>query len=471
MIGWLAACAADSSGGGVRPSPAPEVAPGSGASGASGAPGGGGASGGAAPVGTGLPADTHCTIDGCVGGQLPGGQGGGTQAGGKAQGGQAQGGSAQGGSAQGGTAQGGSAQGGSGGPPPGTLGGPCLSGKCSAELTCSTTNVCQPETTALTPFIVQTVPPPDTAGVPTLSPIVLFVKGGTAPLAINVKLFTPTGSPDVTTDFSVDSSLSTATGTQIYVLAPKHALPPSAVLIVRATDGEGLATLVYSLATAPTPSPTAVTRHAFDDPTPQLVPLNGAPLVPALRRLPVGWSSIGDVAVVADAAITQEGAPLLPTSAPAFVGLSTGSAYPPLKTGALGGLAAGNTSSLLQSGPLPIRDLMTFNYVLQSEEIPTYCDGQYDDTFLVVVSGPDGVRAQVADSVNRVCDASMGVYPDVDLKSFTMKQMDGTGRKLGALPTTAVGSPAVVTFIVTDVADTGIDTLVAIDDVEFSYVE
>ena len=132
----------------------------------------------------------------------------------------------------------------------------------------------------------------------------------------------------------------------------------------------------------------------------------------------------------------------------------------------LGGRAVRGASSLLESGPieLPSGEL-SFDYVLQSAEIPSYCGNSYDDTFLAIVSGPLGVQRALVDSVNTICTSSAGTYPEVLVQGVEAPPaMRGSARKSFAMPAN-VGSPAVVAFVVTDVGDQSFDTFVGIDSV------
>ncbi len=446
---FVTACAADSGSPAARPYPQPETAPGTGAGGAT-STGGATSVGGSTSAGGGLGQDTKCTFEGCH-----------------------QTGNGSGGAAVGGAA--GAAVGGAPGTPPaGTLGGPCMSTGCpsgapccTAMLVCSDTMVCQPEATALPPFIVQSVPPPNSVGVPPLSPIVFFVAPNTPTVTFTVEVFTPSGSEDITSEFSFAPPLENQAKAKIYVLAPKHQLPLGGTIIVRASAMGAQGTLVFTMASATTPSPASLD---FDAPTAAKPKLPGAPdNPPSLRELPSGWVSYGDVAVQSGAPVTDAGVPVLPSSGSAYAGLSTSgdaTGDPNLTPfGVFGGRAVRGASSLLESGPIELHPGgLSFDYVMQSSEIPDFCQNStYDDSFLAIVSGPLGVRAALVDTVNAICVESAGVYPKVQMQGLVMPPaMYGRSKRSFEI-STDVGSPGVIALVVTDVGDASYDTFVAVD--------
>jgi hypothetical protein len=134
---------------------------------------------------------------------------------------------------------------------------------------------------------------------------------------------------------------------------------------------------------------------------------------------------------------------------------------------ALCGEAIGGTTSVAVSGAIDLGNAANvhFDFNFQSSEFDDYCNNVYDDTFLAVLSGPNGAVAKIVNSVNLVCAGGKQVaatFPtQPDGGDAVYKE---TGKLSDSLPAT-VGSPAHLTFVVTDVGDSILSTVVGVDNI------
>jgi hypothetical protein len=131
--------------------------------------------------------------------------------------------------------------------------------------------------------------------------------------------------------------------------------------------------------------------------------------------------------------------------------------------------AVGDTSSMAVSDPIDQGPgaTLAFSYRFQSSEFDDYCGSDFDDTMMVVASGPEGAVARVVDSVNLVCRQDRQVRA-----SFPGLPDDGDDVYKGTPETdeeidlSSVGSPFSVAFLVTDVGDDILTSVVGVDAIE-----
>ena len=331
---------------------------------------------------------------------------------------------------------------------PGTVGNPCTAqGACENDLVCAASKYCQPGISSLPEAIVQAVPTPDSAQIPASAPIVLFADNTYTGVMFKIEAFGVSGSVDITADFSVVTLLS-ASGKDVYVLAAKSGLPLGQSVVVT-LSGPIEGSVVFNVDRTSPPYGEA----ALDFETPAN-PANSCVNDIDATSLPIGWTGFGDVG-----AIPATGS-LLPTSGSRMLAMSTGSA--------LCGTALEETSSMVVSGP--IRGLgespqLGFEYNLQSSEFDDYCDTEFDDTLIAVLSGPKGAVATVIDSVNLVCARNthaVGTFPGMP------DDGDAIYKETGNSPFSLkgdVGSPAVLAFVLTDVGDDAYSSLISLDNI------
>jgi hypothetical protein len=332
--------------------------------------------------------------------------------------------------------------------PPGSVGNPCTAeGACDSDLVCALSLHCQPTSSVLPEQIVQAVPLPDSANIPSQAPIVLFADSTYENVAFTVTAYTLDGAQDITAQVSA-VKLTSASGKDVYVLAAKGGLPLGASVVVTISgDMEG--TVVFNVDHASPPfAEGALDFEGAAEPIAECT--TGV----EVTQLPLGWTAFGDVGVV------PETGTLVPTSGTKLMAMSSGAV--------LCGQALGDTSSMLVSGP--IRELgdspvLALDYNFQSSEFDDYCNSEYDDTLIGVLSGPKGAVARVIDSVNLICERALhaaGTFPGLpDGGDEVYKETANLAFELEG----DVGSPAVLAFVLTDVGDATLSSLVGIDNI------
>jgi hypothetical protein len=336
--------------------------------------------------------------------------------------------------------------------PPGSVGNECDEGTCVDGLICGTSQVCQPEASDLPAQVVQAVPPADTADVPSSSPIMLFFDGQYANIEFTAEAHTLDGIVDITDDL-VGTLL--VTGAEppkdVYIIAAKIAFPLGASIVV-SFSGDVTGTLVFNVDhNAPASADGALDFEGEEG------NLNSCdPRQEGFTALPTGWKGFGDVGVVpaGTGSLGGEGERLVAMSSGSLI---CGSAL----------TAAAPTTSVLVSGGITMEGegSLSFDYNFQSSEFDDYCASAFDDTLLAVLAGPQGVVAEVVDSVNIVCadgTATEGSFPGApDGGDEVYKQ---TGTKTFSL-VGDVGSPARVAVVLTDVGDFILSSVVGLDGV------
>ena len=286
--------------------------------------------------------------------------------------------------------------------------------------------------------VVQVVPPVGSTSASVCTPAIFFL-GQPYPDETEFSV-TVTGASGDTLDIGDSGSLvrlSSAAGNTILVLAPGEPYPAgtsvSASIVQQDPGGE--------------PFGAKASFTIRDE----------APTLTTARELEEGGDTVwgqGDFAQSLDA-----GVPDFPTAGPSSVALSTGQV--------LGGSSIGATSSFVSLGPLrPARRVsigriqlgsrivrLRFEYDFMSKEFDEYVGTAFDDAFVVVISGPGGAEARLVTSVNLI-GAAASIVPEAG-------GAEHTGWREFLL-TADVGSPACVTFMITDVGDSALESVVAI---------
>lgn len=284
--------------------------------------------------------------------------------------------------------------------------------------------------------IAQVVPPNDSDAVPLRSPVVIFADDTYAAVDFAADAVDAEGAiTDLTAALRVEQRTSGADN-DIYVLTTAEGWPASSTITVR-TTGEIDRQVRFS---------TVADAGLFDTP-PDLGFETAEP-----PDLPVGWRGFGDVG-----AIRARGS-LRPSAGDQLLALSTGDA--------VRRAAVSDSSSMVVSDPIDLgpSQSLAFDYQFQSSEFNDYCGSRFDDTLMMVASGPDGMVARVVESVNIVCREDRQVRAD-----FPGLPDDGDETYKGTEPTAvevdlaAVGSPFSVSFLVTDVGDTILTSVVGVD--------
>lgn len=330
--------------------------------------------------------------------------------------------------------------------PPGTLGNLCQEdGTCDPNLLCGNSMHCQPSLSELPPEVVQTVPTPDSAGIPSSSPVLVFLNGTYENVSFDVKAYTGAGVTDITSTSTV-TKLTSGADKDIFIVSSKAGFPLGASIAL-AIAGDLTGTLVFNVDhNAPASADGALGFEGAAGPKNECTAVDAA-----FSALPSGWKGFGDVGM-----IPATGS-LSPTEGSKLAVMTTGAA--------VCGSALSDTSSLLVSGPIGFEGAgaISFDYNFQSSEFDDYCNSSYDDTFLAVLAGPKGAVAKMVNSVNVVCEGGQhgdGTFPtmpdggDEVYKETGIKSLTLAGD---------VGSPAFLAFVVTDVGDSALSSVVGID--------
>lgn len=284
--------------------------------------------------------------------------------------------------------------------------------------------------------IAQVVPPNDSDEVPLRSPVVIFADDVYGAVRFEAEAEDSAGAvTDLSAALRVEERTSGA-DKDIYVLTTAEGWPASSTVTVR-VRGDIDRQVRFS---------TTADSGLFDTPPDLSFESADSP------GLPVGWRGFGDVG-----AIGERGS-LAPAAGDVQLALSTGDA---VRRKAVGG-----TSSMAVSDPIDqgATSTLTFSYRFQSSEFDDYCGSDFDDTMMLVASGPEGAVARVVESVNIVCRqdrqvrASFPGMPDDGDEVYK-----GTAETEEEVDLAAVGSPFSLSFLVTDVGDDILTTVVGVD--------
>ncbi len=133
------------------------------------------------------------------------------------------------------------------------------------------------------------------------------------------------------------------------------------------------------------------------------------------------------------------------------------------------GYAIGNASSMMILGPINKNmSTLTFYYDFISAEFNDYVDSEYDDCAIVTISGPNGSYSEFITSVNKVGFEGNTVFTGFPGMPDGGDDYTGhTGWKQHTIHFPNVGSPAYVTFTVTDVSDHILSSILAVDNIAY----
>lgn len=287
-------------------------------------------------------------------------------------------------------------------------------------------------------------PADGSAGIDVNTPIVLFMDD---------KILKPTltGNYSLTADgVTKNLSLSIAADAQghaILIFKPTESLPPGASItfylsqLVKDDGGQPLDydfTIDFTTATTATSTP-------FNS--------NGS-----FESGSSGVSFLGDGAILSGAQ-----GDVSPASGSAFAVITTGENL--VSTG----VAINDTTSMLVAGPVTTSfSKLSFKADFASSEFNDYVDSEFDDTALVIVYGPSGVKAFTITSVNLA-----GENGNTKVTGFAGLPDGGddwaghTGWKDYSVTGISVGTPAFVVFVVSDVGDDALSSALAVDVVSF----
>lgn len=169
------------------------------------------------------------------------------------------------------------------------------------------------------------------------------------------------------------------------------------------------------------------------------------------------------VMYIGDGSRMQAKAPLTPQQGQWYSAISSGSR---LVSGE--GMAVGGASSMMILGPIN-KDItsLNFHYDFISAEFNDYVDSEFDDCAMFTITGPKGSYSEFITSVNTI---------RFDNKAFTgFPGMPDDGDNYAGhigwvkreIKFDKVGTPAYVTFTVTDVSDLILSSILAIDNIDY----
>ncbi len=129
------------------------------------------------------------------------------------------------------------------------------------------------------------------------------------------------------------------------------------------------------------------------------------------------------------------------------------------------------TTSVLTTGDITATGTtLKFDYDFVSAEFNEYVGSEFDDTFVVAVRGTNGVYSEVVTSVNivgEVDDVPLTLPESYTNADFALIDAGSTGWKTKSINISSLGSPISIAFIVSDVGDNALTTIVFIDNIRF----
>lgn len=131
--------------------------------------------------------------------------------------------------------------------------------------------------------------------------------------------------------------------------------------------------------------------------------------------------------------------------------------------------AIGGASSICLLGPIN-SDIssLTFNYNFISAEFQEFVDSVFDDSLIAVVVGPDGAYSEFITSVNTIGTNNSQCIGFATLPDAGDDYAGETDWVTQSMNFQNVGSPAFVSFIVSDVSDLIYSTAVTLDEVNYN---
>jgi len=299
---------------------------------------------------------------------------------------------------------------------------------------------------ATSPDIEQTIPPAYSTGIAPSTIITIFFDDEIDPSTISsatIKVYSETTGNDIAGQFG--GTLSEA-GNTIVVFAPTQSLPENEAIVVelpaengiKDDGGNGLAydyMLEFSTSNAIAAVPDGNLGFELSS---------------------TGFAFSGDGAILSSPAGS-----ISPTEGSKMAAITSGAMI------VSESYSLNYTTSLLITGAITVpagATTLIFDYDFFSEEFDDWVGSEFDDTFVVSVSGSSGLYAELVTSVNIVgAEASV----PVDLSSLGIYDGDHTGWISKSIPVSALGSPISISFSVSDVGDTAYDTIVFIDNIHF----
>ena len=290
--------------------------------------------------------------------------------------------------------------------------------------------------------ITQPIPPSGATNIGTKTPIILFFNDNIDPTTINDStLIVSAGSGGLQIFGYISGSLTEA-GNTILTFSPPDGLPPSTNLTVSVGTGGILDKGGNSISSTTTISFTTGSGSG----------IGSVSNLDFESGLGSGFGCSGDCGVLS----SFGSAPPSQGSKAAYI--STG--FGIVSTGS----AVGGTTSTLSMAPVETTgDQFSFTYDFISEEFDEFVGSIFDDSFIVILSGPNGSISTTVATVNSVgiAGSTLGSFPG-------LFDAEHTGLQVFSADVEPLGSPLSASFIVSDVGDTGFTSVVMMDDIKIS---
>lgn len=131
------------------------------------------------------------------------------------------------------------------------------------------------------------------------------------------------------------------------------------------------------------------------------------------------------------------------------------------------GHAIGGATSTMILGPINSKiSTLSFRYDFISAEFNEFVDSEFDDVAMITVYGPKGSYSEFLTSVNRVRFGNQ-LFTGLGMPDDGDNYAGHTGWQTRQITLTDVGTPAYITFIVTDVSDLIYSSILAIDNLNY----
>ncbi len=288
--------------------------------------------------------------------------------------------------------------------------------------------------------IIQTIPNDDATDVPVSSTITIYFDDEINPSTISDITITIMDSSDNQIYGTYSGELSTY-GHTILFINPYEDFPENDEITVTLVHTDGITddngnTLSYT--------------HSFSFNTISDLPSPGDY---SFETGLTGWFITGDGDIVSTTG------DVAPTDGSYMLGISTGLAFE--------GSAQSDATSTLTSGPIHVptgTSHLSFDYDFISQEFDDWVDEGYDDSFTLTISGPNRSYSNVVDSVNII-----GTEESVPLSLPILPNAEHTGWKPESIDIQSLGSPITISFSITDVGDTAYDSVLFIDNINFTH--
>jgi hypothetical protein len=300
---------------------------------------------------------------------------------------------------------------------------------------------CSPQETPDWGIVAQTIPTPNSEGVSPYSPIVVYLLA-----SVDADLF---DTDQVTVKMNGDKvdgtfRVITRETTTAFVFVPNDPWEAGSTVSVKIDYYVDTYSYRFKVGEWDTTTPQEA-ELSFEGGT----KTQGDPCVQTLTS--GSYTGTGDLLVP-----TEPIGPFAATDGDAYLLMSTGEVW--------GNAAIGGTSTWVSTRPLETGGAtsLRFDWQFVSEEFDEWVDAVYDDSFMLVLHGPRGVKFREIASVNKV-----GAADSSPTTQTGLEDADTSGPQTATVEgIDELGSPLVITFLLSDVGDPlytsalGLDNLV-----------